>query len=180
MPPSKNLTAAADTVDELMHVDETEPELAIAVGPVIRHRGRFHWMPVITASDFPDDLPDGITHAEALYHNINTDASARIAQRGVQLEGWLMSGVTSVADIDPEEYTPGRLAEHPKAEHSRSAFYLDQDSGRLTFKLTTKTTIDEHRFDRPDGGWDIDEHGTVPALLDRFRVAASQERRRRS
>lgn len=172
MPLSEKPTAVADTVAGLMHVDESDPELAIAVGPVIRHRRRFHWMPVITASDFPEDLPDGVTPAVALYHNINVDSATRIAQAGIRVEGWLMSGLASVAKVEPAEHiTPGRLAGHPKAEHSRSAFYLDQASGELTVKLVTKTSIEENRYDLPDGGWDIDEHGAVPALLDRLRGA---------
>lgn len=168
---NKRIIITADTLDELMHVDESNPELSVALGPVILERGRYRWGVVISASQLPPRAPGDDTYGVMLYHNINTAAAESIAGK-VAVEGWMMSGTASVANLTSlDEAEAGRLAEHPRAEHGTTSFYLDQVTGTLTFRTTTKTSSSEYFKFQPAGGWDIDKHGAVPALLDRFRLA---------
>lgn len=159
----------ADTIDELLRFDEDDPQLISALGPVHRPEGKLRWMVVLNQFDLPD-LPSDITYGDFLYNNINP-ASAAASARLITVTGWMFTSVSWYVE-EPGPGWEGRIREHPDRQHSAIALYIDQATGAISSRVTTKTEVFTKTDPYPAGGWDTDEHGTVPALLGKLRSAA--------
>jgi hypothetical protein len=164
----------ADSIYELLTYDD--PRFSIRLGYVHHAGGQYRCPILIDDRTFPPIGENGPRLGEVLLHRLSHINTAAIAftLRHCDLRGWLCVSQSWLVNEPEDGAEQQLLAHHPRRQHSLIATYLDQHTGKVTYRTATDTEINSGTLDEPEEGWNPDNVGTIVPAMQLLRAAASR------
>lgn len=166
---------AADTLDGLLdfsqHVDTFSPAFGLVHHGEHDGHCEHRFLMLIPPRMWHAIDPHGKRLGEVFYDRIAHGdwSSIRENMDSLRATGWMVTASSWYVE-DPES-DDVRLVDHPRRQSVLSTWYLEHDTGQLTYRQMKPPSTRAERIvqPRPDEGWTVDNVGTIVAAMDLVR-----------